>query len=240
MPKSRTRPLVPIDVMSRILIVEDEPDIALSLEEDLRRQGHETDVAADGVRGLELGKTQPWDVILLDVMLPKMDGFDVCAGLRKAGVLTPIILLTARAQEAEKELGLDSGADDYVTKPFSLRELRARIRAQLRRGASPKPRVHRFGDCEVDFERAELRRGGQPIDVTPQELRLLDVFLKNPGRVLSRDQLIEAAWGQGVSITDRVIDTHVFNLRKKIEPVPAEPRYLLGVRGLGYRFEAGS
>src|SRR5688572_9857215 len=168
--------------MARILIVEDEPDIILCLEEDLHRQGHDTHVATDGARGFAVGTNGEWDLILLDVMLPKMDGLDVCSELRKAGVAAPIILLTARAQEAEKELGLDSGADDYVTKPFSLRELRARIRAQLRRGASPKPRVHRFGDCEVDFERAELRRGGQPIDVTPQELRLLDVFLKNPGR----------------------------------------------------------
>jgi len=223
--------------MARILIVEDEPDIAMSLEEDLRRQGHEPEVAADGLRGLERGSDGGWDVILLDVMLPKMDGFDVCVGLRKAGVTTPIILLTARAQEAEKELGLDSGADDYVTKPFSLRELRARIRAQLRRGAAARGRIHRFGDCEVDFERAELRRAGRPVDVTPQELRLLDVFLRHPGRVLSRDQLIESAWGHGVAITDRVVDTHVFNLRKKIEPVPAEPRFIVGVRGLGYRFE---
>ncbi len=121
--------------MARVLIVEDEPDIVLCLEEDLRRQGHETAVATDGARGLALGREGGWDLILLDVMLPKMDGFDVCSELRKAGVLAPIILLTARAQEAEKELGLDSGADDYVTKPFSLRELRARIRAQLRRSA---------------------------------------------------------------------------------------------------------
>ena len=224
--------------MARILIVEDEPDIALSLEEDLRRQGHATDVAADGLRGLELGIKGGWDVILLDVMLPKMDGFDVCSGLRKAGVTTPIILLTARAQEAEKELGLDSGADDYVTKPFSLRELRARIRAQLRRGPATTARRHRFGDCVVDFDRAELRCGGRPVDVTPQELRLLDVFLRNPGRVLTRDQLIEAAWGPGIAITDRVVDTHVFNLRKKIEQDPADPRFIVSARGLGYRFEA--
>ncbi|MDQ3349879.1 MAG: response regulator transcription factor [Acidobacteriota bacterium] len=226
--------------MPKILIVEDEPDIAMSLEEDLRRQGHETTLATDGLRGLQLGKQQGWDVILVDVMLPKMDGFDVCSSLRKAGVVTPIIMLTARAQEAEKELGLDSGADDYVTKPFSVRELRARIRAQLRRGAQPKTGVHRFGDCEVNFERAELRRSGQLVDVTPQELRLLGAFLRSPGRVLSRDQLIEAAWGPGIAVTDRVVDTHVFNLRKKIEPVPAEPRFLVGVRGLGYRFEDAS
>lgn len=223
--------------MARVLIVEDETDIVLGLQEDLQRQGHDTDVAVDGVQGLEKAKSGEWDVILLDVMLPKMDGFDVCAALRRAGVATPIIMLTARAQEAEKELGFDSGADDYVTKPFSLRELRARIRAHLRRSARLRERVCRFGDCEVDFDRAELRRGGRLVDVTPLELRLLDVFLRHRGRVLTRDQLIDLAWGHGTAITDRAVDTHVFNLRKKIESVPSEPRFLVGVRGLGYRFE---
>jgi DNA-binding response OmpR family regulator len=222
--------------MAKILIVEDERDIVLSLEEDCRRQGYETVHAADGALGLALGKQAGWDLILLDVMLPRMDGFDVCASLRKAGVSAPIILLTARGHEAEKELGLDSGADDYVTKPFSMRELRARIRAQLRRGARQEARRCRFGECEVDFDRAELRRSGQPVDVTPQELRLLEVLLRNRGRVLSRAQLIDAAWGSGASVTDRAVDTHVFNLRKKIEESPREPRLLLGVRGLGYRF----
>lgn len=224
-------------MMARILIVEDEPDIVLSLEEDLGRQGYQTQVAADGEQGLELGKAGDWDLILLDVMLPRMNGFDVCAALRRAGVSAPIILLTARVQEAEKVLGLDCGADDYVTKPFSLRELRARIRAQLRRSARAAERVCHFGDCEVDFDRAELRRGGRPVEITPQELRLLEVFLRNTGRVLSRNQLIEAAWGHGVAITDRAVDTHVFNLRKKIEPAPSAPRFLVGVRGLGYRFD---
>ena len=223
--------------MARILIVEDEPDIVLSLEEDLRRQGYETAVATDGERGLLLGTAGGWDVILLDVMLPRMDGFDVCAELRRAGVRTPIILLTALAQETEKVAWLDAGADDYMTKPFSLRELRARIRAQLRRDATESEAVYRFGDCEVDFARAELRRRGQPVEVTAQELRLLRAFLTKPGRVLSREQLIETAWGRGMAITDRAVDTHVFNLRKKIEPVPSEPRFLVGVRGLGYRFE---
>jgi len=223
--------------MPRILIVEDEPAIVVSLEEDFRRQGYETTVATDGAEAIERGKAGPWDLILLDVMLPKVDGFDVCATLRREGVDAPIILLTARAQEAEKILGLDSGADDYVTKPFSLRELRARVRAQLRRRAPSTERVARFGDCEVDLDRAELRRSGAIVEITAQEFRLLQAFLRNPGRVLSRDQLIDAAWGQGIVITDRSVDTHVFNLRKKIEPVPAEPRYLLAVRGLGYRFE---
>jgi two-component system alkaline phosphatase synthesis response regulator PhoP len=222
--------------MARILIVEDEPDIVMSLEEDLRRQGYETGVATDGVQGLALGKGSAWDLILLDLMLPKMDGFDVCAGLRRAGVRAPIILLTARVQEAEKILGLDAGADDYVTKPFSLRELRARIRAQLRRGLADTANVYRFGDCEIDFDRAELKRCGRPVEITAQELRLLSALIRNHGRVLSRDRLIEAAWGTGIAITERAVDTHVFNLRKKIEVKPAEPKFLIGVRGLGYRF----
>jgi DNA-binding response OmpR family regulator len=223
--------------MARILIVEDEPDIVMSLEEDLRRQGYETGVATDGARGLALGQESGWDLILLDVMLPRMDGFDVCAGLRRAGVRTPIILLTARVQEAEKILGLDAGADDYVTKPFSLRELRARIRAQLRRGLPEAAGVYRFGDCEIDFDRAELKRSGRRVEITAQELRLLAALVRSRGRVLSRDQLIEAAWGRGIAITERAVDSHIFNLRKKIETVPSQPKFLVGVRGLGYRFE---
>jgi DNA-binding response OmpR family regulator len=226
--------------MPRILIVEDEPDLAMSLDEDFRRQGHDVTIAADGAAGLAQGRRPGWDLIVLDVMLPKMDGFDVCAELRKAGVITPIIMLTARTQESDKELGLDSGADDYVTKPFSIRELRARVRAQLRRSAARHARIHRFGDCELDLDRAELRRHGQPVDITAQELKLLAVLLEHRGRVLSRDQLITRAWGQGFAITDRAVDTHVFNLRKKIEPEPATPRFIVGVRGLGYRFEDGN
>jgi DNA-binding response OmpR family regulator len=221
----------------RILIVEDEPDIALSLEEDMRRQGYTTEVVRDGEEALARGTAGGWDLILLDVMLPKIDGFDVCTGLRRVGVTTPIILLTARTREAEKELGLDAGADDYVTKPFSLRELRARIRAQLRRQSGATLRQLRVGDCEIDFDRAEIRRGSERCDLTAQELRLLEVFARNPGRVLTRDQVIENAWGPGMAITDRVVDTHVFNLRKKIESVPGEPRHLVGIRGLGYRFD---
>jgi DNA-binding response OmpR family regulator len=226
-----------VTAMAKILIVEDEPDLAMSLETDLRRQGHEVTRAGDGARGLDLGRKPGWDVILLDVMLPHIDGFDVCAALRKSGVTTPIIMLTARTQESDKELGLDSGADDYVTKPFSVRELRARVRAQLRRSAIGRQRLHRFGECEVDLDKAELRRAGRQVEITAQEFKLLGALLQHRGRVLSRDELIGAAWGDNVAITDRAVDTHVFNLRKKIEPVPSEPKYLVGVRGLGYRFE---
>jgi len=223
--------------MPRILIVEDEPEIVVSLEEDLRRQGYDTEVAHNGEEGLARGKAGEWDLILLDVMLPRIDGFDVCAGLRRAGVTTPIILLTARTREADKELGLDSGADDYVTKPFSLRELRARVRAQLRRSAGAAPRLLDLGSCEIDLDRAELQRGRERIPLTALELRLLEVFVRNAGRVLTRGQIIDAAWGRDMAITDRAVDAHVFNLRKKIEEIPAEPRYLVGVRGLGYRFD---
>lgn len=221
----------------RILIVEDEPDIALSLREDLSRQGYESAVCVDGDDAIRRGSRESWDLILLDVMLPGPDGFEVCATLRRTGVRTPIILLTARTREAEKERGLDSGADDYVTKPFSLRELRARIRAQLRRTSGSVDRVVRFEECELDLDRAELRVGGAVREMTAQEFRILQVFVRSPGRVLSRDQLIDAAWGPGMAITDRAVDTHVFNLRKKIERDPSDPRVLVSVRGLGYRFE---
>ena len=223
--------------MPRILIAEDEPDLAMSLQKDFERQGFDATVASDGERAFDLASQPGWDLIVLDVMLPKMDGFDVCAALRKAGVRTPIIMLTARSQESDKELGLDLGADDYVTKPFSARELRARVRARLRQAADTAPRVYRFGDCEIDFDRAEVRRSGRLVDVTAQELRLLAALVERRGHVLSRDEIITAAWGHNVAITDRAVDTHIFNLRRKLEPVPSEPRFLVGVRGLGYRFD---
>jgi two-component system alkaline phosphatase synthesis response regulator PhoP len=221
----------------RILIVEDEPDIVFGLQEDLRRQGYETSVAADGAEAIRRGTSEPWDLILLDVMLPHTSGFEVCAAIRGAGVQTPVILLTARTREADKEEGLDAGADDYVTKPFSLRELRARIRAHLRRSSPHAERVVRFGTCELDLDRAELRRDGARVELTAQEFRILRLFVSRPRRVISRQQLIDSAWGPGIAITDRVVDTHVFNLRRKIEVDPSEPRVLLSVRGLGYRFE---
>ena len=223
---------------ARILIVEDEPDIVFSLQEDLRRQGYQTSVSTDGEDAIRRATTERWDLMLLDVMLPGASGFEVCAAVRRAGVQTPIIMLTARAREADTEHGLDAGADDYVTKPFSLRELRARIRAQLRRGGSMQARLVRFGACELDLDRAELRRGGERVDLTAQEFRILQVFVRSGGRVLSREQLIDGAWGPGMAITDRAVDTHVFNLRRKIEADAAAPRIILSVRGLGYRFNA--
>ena len=223
--------------MPRILIVEDEPDVAFGLTEDLRRHGYETEVAGDGEQALKLGSTSAFDLILLDVMLPRLDGFEVCRELRRRGVNTPIILLTAKAHETEKVLGLELGADDYLTKPFSPRELRARIKVRLRQPATVQANLIRFGDCALDFSRAELSRDGKPVELTPTEYRLLKALLENAGRVLTRQQLIDAAWETGTFITDRVVDTHVWSLRKKIEPNPAEPRCLHGVRGIGYRFD---
>jgi two-component system alkaline phosphatase synthesis response regulator PhoP len=223
--------------MPRILIVEDEPDVAFGLTEDLTRHGYETEVAGDGELALKLGSTGKFDLILLDVMLPVLDGFEVCRELRRRGVGAPIILLTAQAHEAEKVLGLELGADDYVTKPFSPRELRARIKARLRQPAAAQAHVVRFADCVLDFSRAELSRGGKPVELTPTEYRLLKTFVENAGRVLTRQQLIDSAWDTGTFITDRVVDTHVWSLRKKIEANPAAPQNLHGVRGIGYRFD---
>jgi len=223
--------------MARILVVEDEPDIAMLLEDDLAAEGHKVEVVADGEAAVKRGKEPGWDLIVLDVILPRRDGFDVCRDLRRARVRTPIIILTAKTQEAEKILGLELGADDYVTKPFSPRELRARIKAVLRRFGAATEDVHRIGNVEIDFARGELRRDGKPEEVTPLELKLLAAFLRHCGRVLSRDQLIEEAWGQGTHITDRAVDAHIVNLRRKVEPDPAKPRYLVSVRGLGYRFD---
>ena len=224
--------------MSRILIVEDEPDIALGLEDDLTVEGHQVEIVRDGETAARRGQEAEWDLILLDVMLPRKDGFEVCRELRHAHVQTPIILLTAKAQEAEKILGLDLGADDYVTKPFSPRELRARIKAVLRRFSAPAQGTYRFADIEVDFSRAEVRRNGKAVEVTPIEFKLLMVFIQRRGRVLSREQLLEAAWDRDVHVTDRAVDAHIVNLRRKIEVRPAEPQFLLSVRGLGYRFDA--
>ena len=223
--------------MARILVVEDEPDIALGLQLDLRDEGHIVEVSGDGEDASRRAREPGWDLILLDVMLPRKDGFEVCRDLRRAKIRTPVLMLTAKTQEAEKVMGLDMGADDYVTKPFSPRELRARVRALLRRAAPEDEPVQRFGDCEVDFARAELRRAGTPVDLTALELKMVQAFLRHKGRVLTRTQVVDEVWGHDVFVTDRVVDTHVVKLRRKIEADPAAPRHIVSVRGIGYRFE---
>jgi DNA-binding response OmpR family regulator len=226
--------------MKRILVVEDEPSIALALEGDLRQEGYEVEVVADGDSAARAGRSGKWDLILLDVMLPGKDGFEVCREIRAAGVRTPILLLTARAHEAEKVLGFELGADDYVTKPYSARELRARIKALLRRNRTEAPEDYQFGDFELDFARCELRRAGKPVELTTLEYKLLAAFVKHAGRVLTRDQLLDEVWGFGTHVTDRVVDNQVTNVRKKIEPEPERPRYIVSLRGIGYRFDGGA
>jgi DNA-binding response OmpR family regulator len=225
--------------VTRILVVEDEPGIAMALEDDLTLEGYRVTLVADGACAIAKAREEPFDLILLDVMLPGKDGFEVCRELRRGGIRTPILMLTARAQEAEKVLGLEAGADDYVTKPFGVRELRARIAALLRRSQPvPISPLLRIGDVEIDFSRAEVRRGGESLPLTPLEFRLLQTFARAHGRILTREQLIDQAWGPNTFVSDRVVDNHIGSLRKKIERNPAEPRHLVNVRGLGYRFEA--
>lgn len=224
--------------MSRVLVVEDEPAIAFALEVDLRSEGYEVSIATTGDQALALTRSEAFELILLDVMLPGKDGFEVCRELRRGGCPAAIILLTARAHDAEKVLGLELGADDYVTKPFNPRELRARIKAVLRRTLTPTPDVFTFGDTSVDFTRAEVRRAGKPVDLSALEFKLLTVFVRARGRLLTRDQLLDAAWGANVSMNDRVVDNHIVGLRRKLEDDPSTPRYFLNVRGLGYRFDA--
>jgi DNA-binding response OmpR family regulator len=224
--------------MTRILIVEDEPAIALGLEDDLKMEGYEVEVLNDGIAATRRAAEAAFDLIVLDVMLPGRDGFDVCRDLRRRGLDTPIMMLTAKTQEAEKVMGLELGADDYVTKPFGTRELRARIKALLRRGKRDNDtRSYSFGDVEINFDRGELRKGGQPVDLTALEFKLLALFIRSRGRILTREQLLEGAWGRGIAASDRVVDNHIVNLRKKLEPDPANPRYLRSLRGLGYRFD---
>jgi DNA-binding response OmpR family regulator len=223
--------------MTRILVVEDEPGIALALEDDLKAEGYDVEVVGDGETASRLARERQFDSILLDVMLPRKDGFDVCRDIRKAGVRTPVIFLTAKTQEAEKVLGFEVGGDDYVTKPYSPRELRARLKAVLRRGRDEEPETYRFGEFDVDFRRRELRRHEQAVPLAPLEFKLLAAFIRHRGRALSRQQLIDEAWGRDTFVTERVVDNQVTNLRKKIEPSPDQPRYLVSLRGLGYRFD---
>jgi DNA-binding response OmpR family regulator len=223
--------------MPRILIVEDELSIATLLRDDLALEGHEVDIVSDGEAAIAALAPGRFDLAILDVMLPGKDGFEVCRALRGAGLRMPIIMLTAKTQESDKVMGLEIGADDYVTKPFAPRELRARVKAALRRAAVETPEIYRFGQTEVDFGRRELRTGGVPLEVTTIEFKLLSAFIRHRGRVLSREQLLNEVWGHGVFVTDRAVDTHIVNLRRKVEPDPAVPQYIVSVRGAGYRFD---
>jgi DNA-binding response OmpR family regulator len=222
---------------SRILIVEDEPALLRGLKDIFASKGYEVLTAADGETGLDLAMSRQPDLILLDIMLPKMNGYEICRALRARGLDVPIIMLTAKGQEEDIVLGLNLGADDYVTKPFKIRELVARVNAFLRRRKSGQEAVFRFGDCELNLAAHKLFRGGQELELTAKEFRLLAHFAARPGRALTRDDILNAVWGHAAFVTPRSIDRCVTTLRAKIEPDPHNPCYIQTVRDIGYRFE---
>jgi DNA-binding response OmpR family regulator len=224
----------------KILVVEDEPAIAMGLRDDLRLEGFEVEVASDGVVAERRAREGGFDLVLLDVMLPGKDGFAVCRSLREAGIAIPIIVLTAKSQEVDRVLGLELGADDYVTKPFSPRELVARIRAVLRRTGLPAESADaRFecGDLVVDFQRFEARRGATKVELTATEFRILHTLYRRRRTVVSSTQLLKDVWGKDVYVSDRVIYTHLNNLRAKVEVDPSHPTLIVGIRRVGYRFD---
>jgi DNA-binding response OmpR family regulator len=224
--------------IAKILIVEDEPNMVAGLRDNFEYEGYEVITAYDGEEGLRRALSDGPDLLVLDVMMPKMSGLEVCKQLKAKLPSLPIIMLTARGQEVDKVVGLELGADDYVTKPFSIRELLARIKAVLRR-AQPVVRLkdsYTFGDVEVNVRTCVVTRAGQQIDVSGKEFELLDYFLHHPGETLSRDRLLDEVWGYDNFPTTRTVDAHIVRLRQKLEPKPDEPRFILTVHGVGYKF----
>jgi DNA-binding response OmpR family regulator len=223
---------------TRILIVEDEPAMVAGLRDNFEYEGYDVISAGDGAAGLERALADNPDLVVLDVMMPRMSGLDVCKQLKAKRPSLPIIMLTARGQEIDKVVGLELGADDYVTKPFSIRELMARVKAVLRRVApqAPAGEVYRFSDVEVNIRSNEVRRAGQPVELSSKEFALLAYFVAHPAETLSRDRLLDAVWGYENYPNTRTVDTHIVHLRQKLEPNPEEPRFILTVHGSGYKF----
>ncbi len=222
----------------RLLVIEDDTSIAAGLRMNLRHEGFEVTVANDGEAGLREALATPPDLILLDVMLPVMNGFEVLRELRRRGCTAGIIMLTAKGLEEDKVLGLDLGADDYVQKPFGLPELIARAHAVLRRRQSQSPATIAFDDVVIDRHARTVTRAGEPVELSPREMSLLLFLVEHPGRAITRNALLEGAWGLDYDGTERTIDNFVVSLRKKLERDPEEPRRFVTVRGTGYRFEA--
>ena len=225
--------------MSRVLVVEDDEAMAVALRDGFTYEGYEVAVARDGEEGLRRARENPPDLMILDVMLPKMTGLEVCKLLRGEGSQLPIIMLTARGQEIDKVLGLKLGADDYVTKPFSFMELMARVEAVLRRtqpGRLGHRSAYEFGDMAVDMDRHDATKGGKPVELTPREFRLLGYLLEHRGEVVSREELLDAVWGYDTIPFTRTVDTHIAKLRKKIEDDASDPQHIITVHRLGYKF----
>ncbi len=222
----------------KILVVEDEPNMVAGLRDNFEYEGYQVITACDGVEGLERALGESPDLVVLDVMMPRMSGLDVCKQLKAKRPSIPIIMLTARGQEVDKVVGLELGADDYVTKPFSIRELVARVKAVLRRApVLPRERdAYAFGEVEVNLRTHRITRKGQEVEFSVREFDLLKYFLCHPGESLSRDRLLEDVWGYDRYPTTRTVDAHIVRLRQKLEPNPEEPRFILTVHGVGYRF----
>jgi len=224
-----------------ILIIEDEEDLRMTLSDRLKGEGYLPECAADGAEGLQRAVSEAYDLIILDVMLPRKNGFDVCRDIRKAGLTLPIIMLTARGQLVDKVLGLKIGADDYLTKPFELLELLARIEALLRRGAARTAEpagVQQFGPIQVDFRGTTVLRQGEVVPLSAREFHLLRYFVQNRGATLSREVLLKDVWGYNEDTFTRTVDVHVGSLRQKLESDPKQPTMIVTVPGLGYKFTA--
>jgi DNA-binding response OmpR family regulator len=223
--------------MTRVLIVEDDLAILRGLRDNLVAESYEVLTASDGEAGYRTIRDQQPDLVILDLMLPRMSGYEVCRKLRGEGSAVPILMLTARGEEADRVLGLDLGADDYVTKPFSVRELLARVRALVRRAHPPTPLPDdlRFDDVVVDFRRYEAHKGNRRLEMTRKEFGLLQYLASRPGEVVRRDELLEEVWEYRNYPTTRTVDNHVLSLRAKLEEMPAEPRHLITVHGVGYK-----
>ena len=224
--------------MARILVIEDDPAILRGLADNLGCESHDVVTAGDGERGYALARTAKPDLIVLDLMLPRMSGYELCQKLRAEGVTTPIVMLTARGDEADRIVGLDLGADDYITKPFSVRELLARIRAVLRRAQVQiaLPAELRFGNVTVDFRRFEAQKNGRPLELTRKEFGLLRLLAARAGEPVTRDDLLNQVWGYDATPTTRTVDNHVASLRAKLEDTPSDPQHLFTVHGVGYKW----
>jgi DNA-binding response OmpR family regulator len=223
----------------RVLIIEDEPGILLSLKDEFESEGYLVFTAEDGEKGFKMVKQHRPDLVILDIMLPVLDGYEICKKLRMESDTTPVIMLTVKDKEIDRVLGLELGADDYVTKPFSLRELMARARAVLRRTEERAKDLteYKFGQVELDFKKYEAKKKGKKLDLTPLEFLMLKLFIQKKGEVVTRDDFLDKVWGEdNVSVSFRTIDSHIANIRKKIEDDPSNPKHILSIRGVGYKF----
>ena len=220
-----------------VLIIEDDPALLRGLRDNFEAQDYRVRLARDGREGLSAALANPPDLLLLDIMLPKMNGYEICRVVRAKQLEMPIIMLTAKGQEEDIVRGLELGADDYVTKPFSIRELLARAKAFLRRRRAAPSAVFQFGDCQMDLSAYKVRKNGREVPLTAKEFRLLEFFVQHPGRAFTRDRILDAVWGNEIIVNDRSVDRCITTLRTKIEPDPHHPTYIQTIRDIGYRFE---